>query len=106
MNPGYGLISNDSSGAMKWSSETVTIIVSIALFAFFSFLVALVTLCCADHKHNNSSASSAKAAQSPEGKIGGSEQTEIVVIMAGDEHPTHLAKLAAPPASSCTPLPL
>ncbi|CAL1405990.1 unnamed protein product [Linum trigynum] len=105
MNPDDGLISNDTGGGIKWSAETLTIIVSVGLFAFFSFLVALVTLCCADPKPNNSSLSSAKAARSPEGKISFSGQTEIVVIMAGEEHPTHLAKLATPP-TSCTPLPL
>ncbi|CAN1151640.1 hypothetical protein LINPERPRIM_LOCUS28469 [Linum perenne] len=85
---------------MKWNTESVTIIVSVTLFAFFSFLVALVTLCCADPKPVNTSAASEKVGRSPGGGIGGSEseQAEIVVIMAGDDRPTHLAK----PASSST----
>ncbi|CAN0877012.1 hypothetical protein LINGRAHAP2_LOCUS11623 [Linum grandiflorum] len=86
---------------MKWNTESVTIIISVTLFAFFSFLVALVTLCCADPKpdHGNSDAPAKAGKSAAAGKIAGvdSEQREIVVIMAGEDRPTYLAK----PASSC-----
>lgn len=95
-----GGISTASAGLFQWNSPLPYLFGALVV-VFGLMTVALIFLACC---HNNSLADSPgekedKSMETAENLA--SMEVKIVVIMAGDDHPTYLAKPSAPSAPTC-----